>query len=195
MDQLNVAVSPSGEYPARTVHFATAPCVAVLFHMFPSGFVSSSFNCTHIHTFARLRLPPPLPSLSPKNKSERRLMYQAPVALSSAELELYWWSFCSLPVPSLGFTSPGHVQSSPRLRSRSRSRSPVPKRAPTRRGSTLLSDGGSPTGLAASLCKQKGELQTLLKLIATLWKPAKISGVCLVNSFADTTSCPENNCM
>ena len=57
-------------------------------------------------------------------------------------------------VPSPGLTAPNLVQSSPRLRSRSRSRSPVPKRAPTRRGSILLSEGGSSTGLVLKCCPQ-----------------------------------------
>ena len=45
-----------------------------------------------------------------------------------------------------------------------------------------------------TLRKKKAELQTVLKLIATLWKQGKISGVCRGNLFIAVMSCPENNC-
>ena len=46
-----------------------------------------------------------------------------------------------------------------------------------RRGVTLCS------AQETTLGKKKAELQTLLKLIATLWKQGKISGVCRENGF------------
>ena len=42
-----------------------------------------------------------------------------------------------------------------------------------RRGVTFRSSQG------VTLCKKKAELQTFLKLLATLWVQGKISGVCL----------------
>ena len=43
--------------------------------------------------------------------------------------------------------------------------------------------------------REKAELQTFLRLIATPWKQGKIWGVCLGNAFIATTSRPENICM
>ena len=60
----------------------------------------------------------------------------------------------SLLVMAVGPTAPAHVQSCSRLHSRSRSRSPVPKRVPTRRGSILPNKRGSSTGLAVKCCLQ-----------------------------------------
>ena len=54
---------------------------------------------------------------------------------------------------------------SPRLRSRSRSRSPLPTRAPTRRGSVLLSEGGFLIGLAGKCCAQAPPERTRLSRI------------------------------
>ena len=42
------------------------------------------------------------------------------------------------------------------------------------------------------LCKKETELQTILKLIVTLWKQGNVSGVCLENLLIVTMSFPEN---
>ena len=49
--------------------------------------------------------------------------------------------------------------------------------------------------LGGLFAKKKAELQTFLKLIATLQKQGKISGFCLGDSVIATMSCPENTCM
>ena len=65
-------------------------------------------------------------------------------------------------------TAPALVQSSPRVRSRSRSRSPVPKRAPTRRESILLSEHSSPTGPAVKCCSVAPPVRTLLSHVRSV---------------------------
>ena len=52
----------------------------------------------------------------------------------------------------MGLTVPDHAPLSWRPRSRFQSRSPVPKCGPRRRGSILLGERGSPTGLAVKCC-------------------------------------------
>ena len=55
VNRMSVAVSPSGEYPAQAVHFATAPWLWSVFHAFPSSSLHRDFlhALPHIYTFAK----------------------------------------------------------------------------------------------------------------------------------------------
>ena len=69
-------------------------------------------------------------------------------------------------------------------------------RASTRRQYPLLWARRSATLCSAqgvTLCRKKVEFQIFLKLIATLWKPGKVSGVCPENLLTATTLCPANS--
>ena len=85
------------------------------------------------------------------------------------------------------------------VRSRTASNLTPPKSRELPRRRTTLTLGEARSDLFAAcraqgvtLCKEKAELQTFLKLIATLLKQWKISGVCLENLVITTTSWSES---